>query len=267
MELKLKFHPLFIIFGFFLIFFGLFKLFLTYFLVLILHELGHYLTAKYLGYKLNKIVFMPYGVSLNGQGNIFTPKDEILISMAGPLVNFLLSLICVSLWWLFPISYFYTEDFVVSNMCLGIFNLVPIFPLDGGRLIVAIANSKFKKNKAIKTMKFFSIIGSFMFMALFLISVFSTINISLLFISTFLLSSALDGKNDNVYDRMYRFLKHKGTKPLEVKTFVVNQKASVYEMAKLVSGNYYIKLEVVDDDMNIIKKLTEKDIINLIDKF
>ena len=135
MELKIKIHPLFIIFAFFLIFFGWTRILISYFLVLILHELGHYFMAKFLGYKLNKIVFMPYGVSLNGQGNIFKKRDEILIAMAGPVVNFLLCILTVTLWWLFPVTYYYTDAFVFSNLSLALFNLIPVFPLDGGRVI------------------------------------------------------------------------------------------------------------------------------------
>ena len=266
MELKLRVHPLFIIFSFFLIFFGGVKLFFIYFLTLILHELGHYFVAKKLGYKLNSIMFMPYGVSLNGKGNIFKKSDEIFIALAGPFVNVLLTLMCVSMWWFFPELYFYTEEFVYANISLGVFNLLPFFPLDGGRLFVAISSFKLDEIKVVKSMKVVSFIGSLLFLSLFIASVFSTINITFLFVATFLLSSSMDGKKNLYYDRLYKFIKNPNSKPLEVKTYVISKDASLNEIVKLFSGSHYTEVIVVDDNFEIVKTLTESQLMKLLEK-
>ncbi len=266
MDVKIKFHPLFIVFGFLLIFFGWLELFLTYFLVMILHEYGHYFVARILGYKLNKIVFMPYGVSLNGQGNIFKRKDEILIALAGPLVNFFLAFLFIGLWWIFPLTYAYTFNFVLSNICLGLFNLIPIFPLDGGRLFVALLSNKIKRYKIVKGMKILSIIGSVSFLILFFISVFSQLNLTYFFISFFLMSSCFDGKNNYFYERCYLFSKDVNNKPIEIKTYIVNKAVPITSLTKYLTGNFFVNFHVVDDNMKLIKVLTENDVLNLLTK-
>ena len=265
MDIKFKLHPLFIVFGFSLIFFGGIKLFFVYFLSLILHELGHYFVAKFLGYKLNSIVFMPYGISLNGRGNIFKKSDEIFIAIAGPLINNLLVLLCVGTWWFFPEFYFYTEEFVSANLSLGLFNLLPFFPLDGGRMLVAI--SSFSKNKfnVFKVMKRVSFVGSVIFAILFFLSVFHSVNFTFLFIATFLLASSMDGKNNLFYERALKFVKDIDAKPLEVKTYILSINTNMKDVLKLVSGNYYVNFVFVDDKFNVIKKLTENELIKMLE--
>ncbi len=264
MDVKIRIHPLFIIFAFFLAFFGLARILLTYFMVMILHEFGHYFVAKILGYRLNKIVFMPYGVSLNGQWNIFKRRDEILIALAGPVVNFFLVFLCVAFWWIWPISYAYTLDFVVCNLCLGLFNLLPVFPLDGGRLFVALISGKIKKYKIIRYMKIISGIASIIFLILFFISVFSTLNMTYFFVAIFLFSSALDGKNNYIYERSYLFNKDAANLPYEIKSYVVNKAVPINLLTKYISGSYFVTFYVVDDNMKIIKMLTETDVLRYI---
>ncbi len=266
MDVKIRLHPLFIIFAFSLIFFGWFNILFTYFLVMILHEFGHYFVAKILGYKLNKIVFMPYGVSLNGQGNIIKKRDEFLIAIAGPLVNFVLVILCVALWWIFPICYSYTLDFVACNLCLGLFNLMPVFPLDGGRMFVAVLSSKIKKYKVIKIMKIVSGLFSGLFLILFFLSVFTKLNFTYFFIAVFLFSSALDGKNNYIYERSYLFNKDCLSGAVEIKTYVVNKKMPLINLTKYISGNYFVNFYIVDDNMKLLKVISENEVLNLITK-
>ena len=101
-KLKITIHPLFIVFSFILIYFGLINQFFIYLLVLCIHEYSHYFVAKRCGYVLNKMVFMPYGAGIGGESQIINPKHEILIAIAGPLVNLICVVVCVALWWIFP---------------------------------------------------------------------------------------------------------------------------------------------------------------------
>ena len=102
--------------------------------VVLSHEFGHYYVAKKLGYKLSNFVIAPYGVCLNYKEKYFSHKDEILIAIAGPLVNVILSIICTALWWVFPEFYGFSYDFVMQSLMLGLFNLLTFYPHDGGRI-------------------------------------------------------------------------------------------------------------------------------------
>jgi stage IV sporulation protein FB len=266
-KLKISFNPIFIIFAFLVFYFGWAKSFLVYIIVLLLHELAHYMVARMFGYKLNKIIFMPYGASLSGESNIFKPSHEIIIALAGPLLNILLVLIGVSLWWLEPITFSYTETFVISNLVLGVFNLLPVFPLDGGRVLVALMSNYTSKVKLYKAMRIVGLAFSFLFAALFFISVFFKINLTLIFISIFLLISSVNNVKDVYYERT--IVKSFGSdlsklKAVELKTYAVSSKMPLLKLIKYIKGNNFTQFVVINENGEVMKTLTENDIKKLV---
>ena len=140
-KLKINFKPIFLIYVFVCIYFGWYNDIFYYVLAVVLHEYGHYLVAKHYGYDSSGIVFNLYGAALN-TNNCFQRKHDILISFAGPLVNVLLILILLSVWWVFPQVFLFSEGFLYANIVTLIFNLIPIYPLDGGRIFVAIISKQ-----------------------------------------------------------------------------------------------------------------------------
>lgn len=115
----------------------------------LIHELGHLLCGIILGFKPKNIVIMPYGVKLNFKinyqdynkkiknGNVLSLK-KIAIAIAGPMLNLILFLITMIF------TYYYgdftflgmtNDNIMYSNLLIFIFNLIPIYPLDGGRIV------------------------------------------------------------------------------------------------------------------------------------
>lgn len=109
-----------------------------------IHELGHMLVGILLGFKPEKLEIMPYGVSVGfnvkcedynkkiKKGNMLAIK-KLIIALAGPLTNFIITIIFLMV----NINFLGIERELViySNILIGIFNLIPIYPLDGGRAI------------------------------------------------------------------------------------------------------------------------------------
>ena len=123
------------------------KIFIA-FLLVFLHELVHYLTARILGYGKGKISFIFIGLVLKMESlNDVTPREEIIISMAGPLVNLILAVVFMFLWKAEGGIELYKTLFY-SNLTLGVLNLIPAYPLDGGRVLrgVLACNMNFKKD-------------------------------------------------------------------------------------------------------------------------
>lgn len=111
------------------------------------HELGHALTARRFGIPTDEIVMYPIG-GVARLGRSPAPREEIWITAAGPLVNFIIVGVIVGIVILqgplpslealkqpTPISFL--MRLAASNLGLGLFNLLPAFPMDGGRLLRA----------------------------------------------------------------------------------------------------------------------------------
>lgn len=155
-------------------------LMLSLFACVVLHEYGHALTARVYGVDTKDIVLLPIGGVARLDSLPDKPFQEFLIALAGPLVNIAIAL-------LLSISFLWTpfseiENQLVSsgainattfipyliflNITLAIFNLLPAFPMDGGRILRSLLAIKLGRITATKVA---SIIGQ-IFAGLFVIS-------------------------------------------------------------------------------------------------
>ena len=103
-----------------------------------IHEFGHAAAASRRGYALGKITLMPYGALIGDGAQEMSAKDECAVALAGPLTSLALSAAVPAAWWLFPDLYPYTQAIFLANASLLICNLLPIWPLDGGRVLYAL---------------------------------------------------------------------------------------------------------------------------------
>lgn len=193
-------HPTFYLLAlWFVINKNIFSFFLFTFVVCS-HEFGHYFVAKKCGYKLDSFYIAPYGVNLNYKEKAFDSKDEILIALAGPITNIILSLFTVSLWWILPNFYNYSYDFVNQSLMLGFLNLLPCYPLDGGRIAVGIMSEHFGRKKAVKIVYCLNYFFSFVLFLLFLLTCFIDFNPTLCLCAIFLLLGVIDSKYESKYN-------------------------------------------------------------------
>ncbi len=99
------------------------------------HECAHAFVARREGFVLNQIVLMPYGAVIAGDIEGISPKQELGVLIAGPLCNAFTALGFVALWWLYPETYPYTDVAAYISLSLFLVNLLPAYPLDGGRIL------------------------------------------------------------------------------------------------------------------------------------
>ena len=98
---------------------------------LLAHEFGHALVARRLGLRVLDITIWPLGGMARLEGLTERPQVEAPVALAGPTVNLVIAGICA----LLPGAL--AEAAVLMNLVLGVGNLVPAFPLDGGRVLRA----------------------------------------------------------------------------------------------------------------------------------
>ena len=134
-KFRLRIHPLFLAAGLVPAFTGDLLLFLAAALAAAEHECAHAFVARRYGFALDKLVLMPYGAVLSGDIAGIGKKQELAVLVAGPLANAVTALAFVALWWLFPETYPYTEAAASVSFSLFLVNLLPAYPLDGGRIL------------------------------------------------------------------------------------------------------------------------------------
>lgn len=169
------------------------ELYSTIMIFAIIHELGHLVSGLILGMKPEKIEIMPVGISISfkikpqeynkkiKKGNILEIK-KILVAFAGPLTNFLIILIAMKL----KFELIKTTTIIYTNLLILIFNLIPIYPLDGGRILKGILHINIGKTKAEKYINNISLITTIIITAIFSILILYMKNIAILFIDIYL---------------------------------------------------------------------------------
>lgn len=104
----------------------------------LIHELGHIIAARLRGVRLGKMEIGVFGARISIENGIYSYADEIIVCAAGPLVNFISADIAAILMRLGAIDGDILSVFIISSLCLGAVNLLPIRSFDGGRIICAI---------------------------------------------------------------------------------------------------------------------------------
>ncbi|MCC5022634.1 MAG: site-2 protease family protein [Candidatus Synoicihabitans palmerolidicus] len=112
------------------------------------HELGHAFTAQRFGVRVPRILLLPIGGMAEFDRIPQNPRQELLIAFAGPAGNLLLVLVLFAAGTRFPADWDpllfpltvpeFARHLTAMNVVMGLFNLLPIFPMDGDRVVRAL---------------------------------------------------------------------------------------------------------------------------------
>ena len=190
------------------------EMYLLFMFFAILHELGHLIMGILLGFKPKGIKLIPMGVSIcfyinceNYNINVKNGKiislKKLLIAIAGPLTNFLIAIFFM--FFNIKVLNFTREEIIYSNLLIGIFNLIPMYPLDGGRIIKNIVHINTDLRKAYKYTNLISNITLIIITAISSITILYFKNIAILLIVLYLWILLI--KENNIYNKKMHLYK------------------------------------------------------------
>lgn len=252
-----RLHPLFLAVGVWYAATGELFLFLLSAVVALQHECAHAFAAAKLGYKLNAIVLMPFGAVIDGDMRGISFKDEMYVAFCGPLCNLVTALLFVALWWFEPTVYAFTDVAFYSSLSIALVNLLPAYPLDGGRILKCALARAFSKTqteqaKAEKRAERLCRALTLFFSAGFLL-VFVALcargepNVTLLAFGLFLLVGAFGNKEKNaVYEKIDFSFSPSLEKGVEIRRVAVLDSCPVKDAFRFLARGSYLVLEVYD---------------------
>lgn len=240
---KLRIHPLFLLAGLLSVFTGDLMLFLAATVAAVLHECAHAFVARRYGFALDKLVLMPYGAVIAGDIAGIGKKQELAVLAAGPLANACTALFFAALWWLWPETYAYTDTAAYVSLSLFLVNLLPAYPLDGGRLLFLLLRplGEARARLLSRISAFLTAAG---ILAVFAVSCFSRPNFSALFFALLLLAGNFGGGS---YRRIAFPRGRSFSRGVEEKRIVLSSERTAGECVRYLREDRYLVLIVYED--------------------
>jgi Zn-dependent protease/CBS domain-containing protein len=240
------------------------------FFCVLLHEFGHSLVAQRLGIEIPDITLLPIGGLARLKSLPEKPADEVKIAIAGPLVNVVLAPIFFGVAILLgadlralpdPISGFGSVGQVFAylgwiNVALAVFNLIPAFPMDGGRVLRGLLATRFGPVRATDVA---AAVGQFFALLFFLVGLFS--NPLLLLIAVFIFFGA-SGESQMVRQReLMRGLNVSDVMGTKRRTETVTPYHNFGQVLDAVIHGYQEDFPVVDEDGRLVGIITRNEIL------
>jgi Zn-dependent protease len=107
--------------------------------LLFLHEMGHAAMMKYKGIPLGGLIFIPLiGAAVTMQQRPHDVAEEAAVGIAGPIAGTIASLLCLFVGISLPASMRFWDALAYTGLFMNLFNMIPVLPFDGGRVLAAI---------------------------------------------------------------------------------------------------------------------------------
>lgn len=258
-------HPLFLLFGVWFFLRGELFLFCTFTVVAVIHEFGHAMYAARIGCRLDTLRLLPCGAVVSGNIEGISLSDEIKLALAGPAVNAVCAVLFVALWWVFPDAYPYTDVAAYASAGMAAINLLPAYPLDGGRVVWCAVAKKRGEDFARKLTRLLSLAVAAVLTALFVFSCFRTPNFSLLFFAAFIVSGAFDRRAAH-YQRIRFDLSAAMKRGMEIKKVALSDSCTVKKAISFLERGRYLEITVFDAQGEFLCELSEAELCAILER-
>ena len=244
---------------------------LALFICVVLHEYGHSLVAQRLGIEIEDITLLPIGGVARLKSLPTRPMDEVKIAIAGPLVNVVLAPIFFAIGALLGASPLQPANILqggnslgqifaylgLINIALVLFNLIPAFPMDGGRVLRGLLASRLG---AVRATDISSAVGQFFALGFFLIGLLGG-NFLLALIAVFIFFGA-NGEAQMVRQReLMRGLAVSDVMGTRPRLETVTPYHTFGQVLDSIIHGYQEDFPVVDEDGRLVGVITRNEIM------
>jgi stage IV sporulation protein FB len=241
--------------------------YLIVFISMMVHETGHIIAGMISGGRLHSITILPVGFNARICGLNPDMLTVFAVNGAGPFINLVIYGICYASQSIFSIESKMLDLIIVSNLVLAIFNLLPVLPLDGGRILMHVVANRKGFFFAYNILRKISMtVSSVIIMSGVVQITANPHNFSLLAIGLYMMyflkseetEASLMNMKHIIYRRM-RFLK-KGM--YEVRQIAALESMHVGEVLKFMDFDRFHMVFVLDENLKIKGMLTEQEIMD-----
>ncbi len=240
--------------------------------VVLIHELFHLFAALLLKVRVKSIVVLPFGMTLRLDEDVIRhPEKEALIAAAGPLSNVIM-LVIADVVLRYEGGNLNLLIFTVANWSVLLLNLIPVPPLDGGRILRSIVIKKSglitATGRMYKISRFFAVMVCILGVMLVIIS---KSNPSLCVIGAFLIFSLVEEKRNAeiliASELIHEKEKFRDRKIIPCRTITIKETAPAAKVIKKLNLSCFYVIYIVDENLKIIKTATESDFIRAVKKY
>ncbi len=278
---KIEVSPYFYISLFFVFFLKIQRIFFITLLFILLHELSHVYIAKKYNLNLQKIIITPLGLIavINNINSLYLHQRLILIS-AGVFFNFIMLLLFDTLHIFFNIDYALTLKNV--NLSIILFNLLPIFPLDGSKFLLYVLGNLLGDIKALNLISKVSLLFSYLLLLLGVLQVVLVpYNITILCFAIYFITNNSSVTNllkldyyKNLYTNTNTYTTNTtnintSNKILKVKHLMVSPELQLKDLYVYFSSDYYIifYISITNDSNSVITSILQDDFLTYIQRY
>lgn len=239
---------------------------LSSFIFIFIHESAHVIVAKSMQMSFKEWISHPIGFAIEiDEVEELTSKQKIILYGSGPFMNFILALLFFIIYRIFRNDIFLL--FVNINLILGIFNLIPAFPLDGAQIFRIILSKFFLYKEACKITVWCSFIISLLLMTMFIYFIHS-FNITLFLSSILIFISSLKEKRNTMYiimgDMGRKRIRVKNRGYIDTKIICVYYKKDLINLLTIIDKNKFNIFYIVDDELKVLKTIREDELLDVL---
>lgn len=241
-----------------------------FFVSICFHEIGHIIFAKFMGFGIESLKIYPFGFAANLRQPINTKTWEYITVLAiGPVTNLFVAIIFYYIRLVYAPNLYIISFISTANLIIALLNLLPLIPLDGGKILDIILSKKIGCSRSFFVMRKSSIVFSFILIIIGIFGVFAqTYAASGIVVGALMLIKAYKdierGGFMNLKDLLFRKQRILKKGVYEVRELVAVKSTTMSKLLGQLNHDRYHFINIIDENLNVLSKISEAEILDMI---